>query len=143
MQRRKYQTRGKHQRPANREHYFLILANGEIKSFQWNDTVFDHEVWDFGNCFRMRQEAEQAQNLIKKLLHQLFFDEFGNLPNMDKEKLKEEIEIQLRHIFPYYESEDKDDYFYLVRDEDIKQAVESIADLFKAKSTRPPRSGHA
>ena len=130
MQRRKDQTRGKHQRPANREHYFLILANGEIKSFQWNDTVFDHEVWDFGNCFRIRQEAEQAQNLIKKLLHQLFFDELGNFPTIDKEKLKEEIEMRLRYVFPNYVREDKDDYVYLVRDEDLTRAAESIADLF-------------
>ena len=130
MQRRKDQTRGKHQRPANRDHYFLVLANGEIKNFPWNDTVFDHEVWDFGNCFRMRQEAEQARDSIKKLLHQLFFDELGNFPTIDKEKLKEEIEMRLRYVFPNYVREDKDDYVYLVRDEDLTRAAESIADLF-------------
>jgi hypothetical protein len=130
MQRRQNHIRDKHQRPANREHYFLVLANGEIKNFPWNDTVFDYEVWDFGNCFRMRQEAEQARDLIKKLLHQVFFDELGNSSTIDKEKLKEEIEMRLRYILPYYVREDKDDYFYLVRDEDLTRAAESIADLF-------------
>ena len=130
MQRRQYHIRGKHQRPANREHYFLVLANGEIKNFPWNDTLFDHEVWDFGNCFRMRQEAEQARDSMKKLLHQLFFEELGNSPIIDKEKLKEAIEMRLRYIFPYYVREDKDDYLYLVRDEDLTRAAESIADLF-------------
>jgi len=130
MQRRQDQIRDKHQRPANREHYFLVLANGEIKNFPWNDTVFDYEVWDFGNCFRMRQEAEQARDSIKKLLHQSFFEELGNSPVIDKEKLKEEIKMRLRYILPYYVREDKDDCFYLVRDEDITRAAESLADLF-------------
>ena len=130
MQRRRYHIRGKQQRPANRDHYFLVLANGEIKNFPWNDTVFDHEVWDFGNCFRMRQEAEQARDSMKKLLHQLFFEELGNSPIIDKEKLKEEIEMRLRCVFPNYVREDKDDYVYLVRDEDLTRAAESIADLF-------------
>jgi hypothetical protein len=130
MQRRQDQIRDKHQRPANREHYFLVLANGEIKNFPWNDTVFDYEVWDFGNCFRMRQEAEQARDSIKKLLHQSFFEELGNSPVIDKEKLKEEIKMRLRYILPYYVREDKDDCFYLVRDEDITRAAENLADLF-------------
>jgi len=130
MQRRQSHIRGKHQRPANREHYFLVLANGEIKNFPWNDTVFDYEVWDFGNCFRMRQEAEQARDSIKKLLHQSSFDELSNAPIIDKEKLKEEIEMRLRYVLPYYVREDKDDYVYLVRDEDLARAAESIADLF-------------
>ena len=54
----------------------------------------------------------------------------GNLPTMDKEKLKEEIEMRLRYVLPYYVREDKDDCVYLVRDEDLTRAVESIADLF-------------
>src|SRR4029453_10010087 len=130
MQRRQYPIRDKHQRPVNREHYFLVLANGAIKNFPWNDTVFDYEVWDFGNCFRMRQEAEQARDLIKKLLHQVFFDELGNSSTIYKKKIKEENEIRFGYILPYYVREDKDDYFYLLRDEDLTRAAESIADLF-------------
>jgi len=130
MHRHKDQTRDKHRRPVNREHYFLVLANGEIKNFEWNDTIFDYEAWEFGNCFRKRQEAEQARDSIKNFFHQSFFDEVGNLPTMDKEKLKEEIEMRLRYVLPYYVREDKNDCVYLVRDEDLTRAVESIADLF-------------
>jgi len=36
----------------------------------------------------------------------------------------------LRYVLPYYVREDKDDCVYLVRDEDLTRAVESIADLF-------------
>jgi hypothetical protein len=78
----------------------------------------------------MRQEAEQARDSIKKLLHESFFDDLGHSPGIDKEKLKEEIEMRLRCVLPYYVREDKDDYFYLMRDEDLTRAAESIADLF-------------
>ena len=49
-------------RPTNREHYFIILGDGDITKLQWNDTIFDHAVWDFGNCFRVWQEAQQARD---------------------------------------------------------------------------------
>ena len=54
--------------PLNRERYFVILVNGEIKSFQWNETVFDYEVWNFGNCFSIWQEAVEAREMIKNML---------------------------------------------------------------------------
>ena len=54
--------------PINRERYFVVLVNGEIKSFQWNETVFDYEVWNFGNCFSMWQEAVEAREMIKNML---------------------------------------------------------------------------
>jgi len=66
MQRRNYQDRSECWKPANRQQYFLILAHGVIRSLQWNDTVFDHEVWNFGNCFRSRKEAEKALNGMKE-----------------------------------------------------------------------------
>lgn len=130
MKRRRDQIQGKREKPANREHYYLVLANGEIKDFPWNDTVFDYEAWDFGNCFRLRREAEQARDSIKHLLQQLLFDESDPFSTLDKEKLKEEIEMRLRYIFKCYVHEDKHDSFYLVRDGDLARAAESITDLF-------------
>src|SRR2546427_9814103 len=53
-------------RPTNREHYFIILGDGDITKLQWNDTIFDHAVWNFGNCFRVWQEAEQARDGMKE-----------------------------------------------------------------------------
>ena len=66
MQRRNYQDRTADWKPTNRQQYFLILAHGTISSLQWNDTVFDHEVWNFSNCFRSRKEAEQAREGMKE-----------------------------------------------------------------------------
>ena len=53
-------------RPTNREHYFIVLGDGDITKLQWNDTIFDHAVWNFGNCFRVWQEAEQARDGMKE-----------------------------------------------------------------------------
>jgi hypothetical protein len=55
-------------KPTNRGQYFLILGDGEIKSFQWNETSFDQEAWYFGNCFRSRKEAERARYGMKEYL---------------------------------------------------------------------------
>jgi hypothetical protein len=55
-------------KPASREPYYLILGDGAIRSLQWHDTAFDYEVWDFGNCFRRRRDAEQARDKIKEIL---------------------------------------------------------------------------
>ena len=55
-------------KPKYNAHYYLILGNGEIQRFQWNNTPFDYEAWDFGNCFRLRSEAESAREKVKKVL---------------------------------------------------------------------------
>jgi hypothetical protein len=55
-------------KPANRESYFLILGDGDIKSFQWHGTSLDQEIWNFGNCFRSRKDAERARDALKELL---------------------------------------------------------------------------
>jgi hypothetical protein len=65
-----------HWRPTNREQYFLIVTNGEIRRLQWNDTIFDQEVWNLGNCFRRRKDAEQALEGIKEYFVQ-FHNEHG------------------------------------------------------------------
>lgn len=48
-----------------------------------------------------------------------------------------EIKSALLNALPYYESNDKDDYHYLVKESDIAWAVESLLKVFKsAKSKR-------
>ena len=54
--------------PRQGEHYFLMLGNGTIARFPWNDTDFDHETWDFGNCFKTHEEAVQARDKIQEVL---------------------------------------------------------------------------
>ena len=53
-------------KPTNREYYFIILGVGDITKLQWNDTIFDCAVWNFGNCFKVWQEAEQARDGMKE-----------------------------------------------------------------------------
>jgi hypothetical protein len=54
--------------PSEGEHYSLILGNGMIERFPWNDTHFDHEAWHVGNCFQTHEEAVQAREKIKAVL---------------------------------------------------------------------------
>lgn len=55
--------------PNNGERYFLILGNGMIQRLQWQGTEFDHQTWNFGNCFRRRRDAEHARDAVQHLLH--------------------------------------------------------------------------
>ena len=54
--------------PSAGEHYYLILGNGMIEFFPWNDTRFDYEAWIFGNCFKTQAQAAQARDKIKAVL---------------------------------------------------------------------------
>ena len=54
--------------PSIGDHYYLILGNGMIERFPWSDTPFDHEAWQFGNCFPTYEQAVQARDIIKEVL---------------------------------------------------------------------------
>ena len=55
-------------KPADYEQYFVVLGNGNIQNIVWHSTPFDHEAWTFGNCFRVRTDAECARDAIKAFL---------------------------------------------------------------------------
>ena len=57
-------------KPGDHEQYFVILGDGDIKNIPWHSTPFDHEAWEFGNCFSMRSDAERARGAIKAFLQQ-------------------------------------------------------------------------
>jgi hypothetical protein len=54
--------------PSKGDHYYLILGSGMIEIFPWSDTDFDHEAWNFGNCFKTHAQAVQARENIKGVL---------------------------------------------------------------------------
>ena len=54
--------------PSEGDHYYLILGNGMLELFPWNDTDFDHETWHFGNCFKTHAQAVQTRDKIKEVL---------------------------------------------------------------------------
>jgi hypothetical protein len=76
MARRRLKTPPQSQRwlPSEGDHYFIILGNGMIALFPWNDTEFDHEAWHFGNCFHTQAQAEQAREKIIEVLRTVHQD---------------------------------------------------------------------
>jgi hypothetical protein len=38
---------------------------------KWRENQFDKLFWEFGNCFKTRQEAEQAWDVIQEVLAKL------------------------------------------------------------------------
>ena len=54
--------------PRAGAHYYLILGNGMIQRFPWNGTDFDHEAWNFGNCFKTHAQAIQAREKMREVL---------------------------------------------------------------------------
>ena len=57
------------------EPYFLILGDSTVQRFQWHGTEFDHEAWQFGNCFRTHREAERAREVLRQVLWTLHRDQ--------------------------------------------------------------------
>jgi hypothetical protein len=65
--RRKTLPQPQHWLPSEGDHYYLILGNGMIARFPWNDTPFDQETWHFGNCFKTYAQAVQARETIREV----------------------------------------------------------------------------
>jgi hypothetical protein len=48
--------------------YYHIDHRGSIHAARWSDCEVDHQRWQFGNCFRTAQEAQQAREKVKEVL---------------------------------------------------------------------------
>jgi hypothetical protein len=62
-------------RPKKGEAYWMIQNDGDVETHQYADDTYDDKKRDFGNCFKTREQAEQARDDIKKLLdnvHRLY-----------------------------------------------------------------------
>lgn len=55
-------------KPGMNEPYLAITTEGNITDFVWNGSLFDKNVFGFGNCFKTKEEAEIMLEKIKKLL---------------------------------------------------------------------------
>ena len=119
-------------RPQEGERYFMILGDGHIRELPWHGTPVDYDAWQFGNCFRQRQDAQQAREAMHTLLQKELWAAGGSGPPMDKETLIEAMKARLRTLLPYYENKDENEYFYLARDADLTRAAESLADFWGA-----------
>jgi hypothetical protein len=61
-------------RPQDGDQYFVILGDGNIRHIFWHSTPFDYDAWGFGNCFRLRSDAEQARDALKGVLLHLHME---------------------------------------------------------------------
>lgn len=48
--------------------YYYICIDGDIANYTWDGDGFDANCYNFGNCFRTYEEAEDMAEKIKKLL---------------------------------------------------------------------------
>jgi hypothetical protein len=62
-------------KPDKEELYYYINSEGEIDFIDWCDENGDTQSYEFGNCFKTREQAEHARDEIKKLLLNLHENE--------------------------------------------------------------------
>lgn len=55
-------------KPRRGEECFCFDCGGVVLRFEWDGTCGDIECYNFGNCFRTREEAEAMAEKVKKLL---------------------------------------------------------------------------
>jgi len=58
-------------KPELNDPYFLITLDGSTMQLKWRENQFDKLFWEFGNCFKTCQEAEQARDAIQEVLAKL------------------------------------------------------------------------
>ncbi len=54
--------------PKVEERYYSVDVNGDVTYYTWDDDDFDAACYNFGNCFKTKEEAEAMAEKIKKLL---------------------------------------------------------------------------
>lgn len=55
-------------KPKANEKYWVVIPGVDVRSFTWNGDSSDNSWFNFGNCFRTKEEAEAMAEKIKKLL---------------------------------------------------------------------------
>ena len=55
-------------KPEPREIYYFVNETGEAASTEWTNVGYDECCYQFGNCFRTKEEAEVASERIRKAL---------------------------------------------------------------------------
>jgi hypothetical protein len=110
----------------------MIMGDGHIRQLSWQDTPVDADAWQFGNCFRKRQEAQRAREAMQACFQHGWGAEDGRAPTIEREALIAAMKGRLRTLLPYYENKEENEYFYLARDADLTRAAESLVDCLAA-----------
>ena len=56
-------------KPEYREHFYCINWMGTVVETTWYDIQDEETCYEFGNCFKTKEEAEAARDKIKELLN--------------------------------------------------------------------------
>ena len=56
-------------KPEPEESYWYVTMEGDIQTVPWSGfSRIDSEAWEYGNCFKTHEQAEQAREKIKEVL---------------------------------------------------------------------------
>ena len=55
-------------KPEKGEEYWFIDLIGDLVRHFWNDRFSENFMWTNGNCFKTREQAEQAREKMKEVL---------------------------------------------------------------------------
>lgn len=55
-------------RPTEDDRYYYIRDIGDIRSCFWSESSWDYYRFDFNNCFKTKEEAEEKLEKIKEVL---------------------------------------------------------------------------
>lgn len=55
-------------KPTKNEKYYAFDMTLKVWPEVWTDHITDNNKYEAGNCFKTRQEAEEAAGAVKKLL---------------------------------------------------------------------------
>lgn len=55
-------------KPKEKQAYWYVDIEGHLANDLFDDSIFDNDMYNFGDCFKTKEEAEIAAKKIKHLL---------------------------------------------------------------------------
>lgn len=80
-------------KPQREKSYYTVTANGDVSIYVWHDDMTDESLWNAGNCFKTREEAEAAAKRVRAALKG---EESEELKKLRKEN--EELKIRCENL---------------------------------------------
>lgn len=93
-------------KPKICEPYWFIDRDGDVRYHLWTEWDSDNDKYDFGNCFRTKEEAEAAAEKVKALLLSLHEPEAVNsqktpiFESLQQEDCKKRAFVRSSHTTP-------------------------------------------
>ncbi len=135
-------NQGKVWKPKKTENYFLINVNKAISDYTWGDSLFDNHIYELGNCFKTKSEAEtmlekiQIYTQLKRLAEEINTESI-DWQNREQEKYYICYKTKLNRIEQFNAGSQQDiGQIYSTNDDFLKYAFcrigeENLLKLFK------------